>query len=319
MTTPPATVSTPTISPRWTFEAAIHDPQLEEPINYRWHRPLAFAFLRLLRPIRGVVTPNQITMVGALLGASSGWALFRFSKEGDAQWALLGSVMLLFSVILDCSDGMFARLTGKQSKGGMLLDGIADMVVVCSTWLGLVFAMAKLQPAPWLWPVSIAVLICTSIHVAVFNQMHVRYRRALAMLSLPGPDQDQDQDQSEEATPSPKTAKGFIGALTTIADFLYSTWYPLSAKASLGSMLESPPSSEEAYRNAMLPAVRWTRWLGLGFYMTLIYLSAALLPFAPKFTILGLAVVVLLLRNLVLLRAGVLWRRSVASLEEAAR
>ena|SRR5688572_15709729 len=86
-------------------------------------RPPAAVIVHLLAPTR--VTPNQITL-SAFVVASGAAAMIALLP---GYWGLLAGVLVFqFSYVLDCADGMLARLRGIQSPVGHLLDFLMDEI-----------------------------------------------------------------------------------------------------------------------------------------------------------------------------------------------
>jgi hypothetical protein len=86
-------------------------------------RPPAAAIVYALAGTR--VTPNQVTLM-AFVVASIAAALVVFLP---GYWGLLAAILLFeFSYVLDCVDGMLARLRGIQSPSGHLLDFLMDEI-----------------------------------------------------------------------------------------------------------------------------------------------------------------------------------------------
>ena len=76
------------------------------------------------------VTPNVATLLGLALSIASAVLV--------ASGALaLAGVVLLASGVLDMMDGALARLTGRASRGGALLDSVADRLAEAGVLLGL--------------------------------------------------------------------------------------------------------------------------------------------------------------------------------------
>lgn len=75
------------------------------------------------------VHPNTVTIWSMIIGAAScvWFAHGSFYYEGTAGLLFnLGAIFLLMVAdILDCTDGQLARLTGKKSRLGRILDGLA--------------------------------------------------------------------------------------------------------------------------------------------------------------------------------------------------
>lgn len=86
---------------------------------------LRILFTRLLNPLgtslaRAGVTPNAITIVGTLGAVAS--ALIFFSR---GYW-MTGTLLIWAFVMLDMLDGLVARVSGKSSKFGAVLDSSCD-------------------------------------------------------------------------------------------------------------------------------------------------------------------------------------------------
>jgi len=86
-------------------------------------RPPAAVIVHLLAETR--ITPNQITLSAFVV--ATGAAAIIVLVPG--YWGLLAGVLVFqFSYVLDCADGMLARLRGIQSPVGHLLDFLMDEI-----------------------------------------------------------------------------------------------------------------------------------------------------------------------------------------------
>ena len=75
------------------------------------------------------IHPNTVTILSMFIGAGS-CVLFAhgsFYYEGTAGilYNLAAIALLMVADILDCTDGQLARMTGKKSRVGRILDGLA--------------------------------------------------------------------------------------------------------------------------------------------------------------------------------------------------
>ncbi len=87
------------------------------------------------------LTPNSITLLGFLV-CVAGAALVALG------WPLYGGVVFLAGSILDLFDGALARLTGKASDFGALLDSVFDRLGEAALFvgLGLYYLLSDLPP-----------------------------------------------------------------------------------------------------------------------------------------------------------------------------
>lgn len=78
------------------------------------------------------IHPNTVTILSMFIGAGSCvfFAHGSYYYEGAIGLALnlLAILLLMVADILDCTDGQLARMTGKKSKVGRILDGLAGFV-----------------------------------------------------------------------------------------------------------------------------------------------------------------------------------------------
>lgn len=86
---------------------------------------LRIVFTRLLGPLGGWlarigVTPNAITVFGTLGAVVSALVLFTHG------WWMTGTLLIWGFVMLDMLDGLVARVSGKSSKFGAVLDSTCD-------------------------------------------------------------------------------------------------------------------------------------------------------------------------------------------------
>jgi archaetidylinositol phosphate synthase len=102
--------------------------------------PVARAFAR------AGFSPNSLTMIGLLIGSAAAW-LFADGKT------ILAGITLLVCGAFDVIDGAVARLTGKETAFGGLLDAVIDRYVDFAIFIGIIYGnLANLWILPsWAW------------------------------------------------------------------------------------------------------------------------------------------------------------------------
>ena len=95
--------------------------ELQDPLNFYFYHPLAARLARLLRPTG--ISPNMVSVMGLLCLIAATIAFTRMAWPANA---LAGLVGLLLWHIFDGADGDLARMTGKASATGELVDGVCD-------------------------------------------------------------------------------------------------------------------------------------------------------------------------------------------------
>jgi phosphatidylglycerophosphate synthase len=114
-------------------------------------RPISRRLTR--RAVRRGLTPASITAVSLLLGLASAAAY----TGGGRGWLLLGSLLLLASLVVDCVDGEVARYTRTFSPLGGWLDVASDRVKEYAVYAGLVAGVARVT-GERLWGLALASL-----------------------------------------------------------------------------------------------------------------------------------------------------------------
>ena len=75
------------------------------------------------------IHPNTVTIWSMIIGAASAFFFACGSFYYSGMWGLtmniIGIVLLMVADIFDCTDGQLARMTGKKSRLGRILDGVA--------------------------------------------------------------------------------------------------------------------------------------------------------------------------------------------------
>ncbi|HEV2866876.1 MAG TPA: CDP-alcohol phosphatidyltransferase family protein, partial [Allosphingosinicella sp.] len=106
--------------------------ELEDPLNLFVYHPLAARLARLLAPTPA--TPNGVSVAGALCIWAAAWAYTQLSWPAGVIAGL--SLHMLWHVV-DGADGDLARLTGKASPLGEMVDGACDYAGHSLLYVGL--------------------------------------------------------------------------------------------------------------------------------------------------------------------------------------
>ncbi|MCD8291526.1 MAG: CDP-alcohol phosphatidyltransferase family protein [Prevotella sp.] len=113
----------------------------EEWLDKVWTRPIGYWWARLFERLN--VHPNTVTILSMIIGASS--ALFfahgSYFTEGTKGLVLniIAILLLAWANFYDSADGQLARMTGKKTRLGRILDGAASEVWFVPIYLSLVY------------------------------------------------------------------------------------------------------------------------------------------------------------------------------------
>ena len=112
----------------------------EEWLDVHFTRPIGLAFAMLWNKFD--IHPNVITILSIFLGLGAGW-MFHYT---DLWSNVCGVLLLMFANFCDSTDGQMARLTGKKTLIGRMLDGFSGDLWFFAIYLGIVIR---------LWPQNI--------------------------------------------------------------------------------------------------------------------------------------------------------------------
>ena len=104
----------------------------EEWLDVHFTRPIGLAFAMLWNKFD--IHPNVITIFSIFLGLGAGW-MFHYT---DLWSNVCGVLLLMFANFCDSTDGQMARLTGKKTLIGRMLDGFSGDVWFFAIYLGIV-------------------------------------------------------------------------------------------------------------------------------------------------------------------------------------
>ena len=120
--------------PNTEYETSLKSIETENYIDRLFFRPVGFVIAKLLR--KTDITPNTITIISIFVGVAAG-PLFYFDR---ISLTLSGILCLIIANTLDCVDGQLARLTGKISNIGRILDGLAGDI-----WFAVIYVFLALR------------------------------------------------------------------------------------------------------------------------------------------------------------------------------
>ena len=112
----------------------------EEWLDVHFTRPIGLAFALLWNKFN--IHPNVITILSIFLGVGAGF-MFYYT---DLWHNICGVLLLMFANFCDSTDGQMARLTGKKTLIGRMLDGFSGDLWFFAIYLAIVFR---------LWPQNI--------------------------------------------------------------------------------------------------------------------------------------------------------------------
>lgn len=143
------------------LNATLKSNDTEEWLDIHFTRPLGLLWARLFNKFN--IHPNVVTVLSIILGVAAG-VCFYFE---DIRITILGILLLVWANLYDSCDGQLARMTGKKTRLGRVLDGFAG-----DAWFFTIYFFICLRLTPqsmpnghvwgvWIWLLAaVAGLIC---------------------------------------------------------------------------------------------------------------------------------------------------------------
>lgn len=141
------------------------------------YRPVAYLFVKAVQPLP--LTPNQISTAALFTGLGGAYLL-----TSDLAWGYRAAGFFYFvTILLDCSDGMLARLKQNGTPLGRIVDGTIDYLYGLALFIALGITLSRghyaLPGSPW----GLALLALVSM---MLQSMAIDYQRSQYMLHVLG-------------------------------------------------------------------------------------------------------------------------------------
>ncbi|MDR1525926.1 MAG: CDP-alcohol phosphatidyltransferase family protein [Tannerella sp.] len=127
-----------------SLQDTLKSQETEEWFDLIFYRPAGYRWALFFK--KRNVSPNTVTILSILLGAASG-VMFYFA---DLWLNVIGMILLIWANTYDSADGQLARMTGRYSRTGRILDGAAGDFWFVSIYAGICL---RIFPAWgfWIW------------------------------------------------------------------------------------------------------------------------------------------------------------------------
>ena len=102
--------------------------EIEDLMDLYFYHPLGYIFAVFFNKIG--FTPNLVSIISMIIGVIGGVFIY----YGKFMFA---SFLIVFSSVLDSSDGQLARISGKTSLYGRIIDGLVGYVIFTSVYISI--------------------------------------------------------------------------------------------------------------------------------------------------------------------------------------
>jgi phosphatidylglycerophosphate synthase len=247
------------------------------------------------------IHPNTVTIWSMIVGAASAFFFaqgsFYYGDNfgGSPMWGVVYNViaiiLLMWADVLDCTDGQLARMTGKKSRMGRILDGVAGFAWFLPIYVLLVYRFYLHHDLEFGWlgiePTEQNVLIATGIVFVLglisgiaglagqqrladyYIQVHLFFLKGEKGSELDNSARQQEiYDQMTKDTPWVERLfqKSYIG-YTQKQEKATPQFQRLMKKLreKYGSIDNVPQSVRDEFRAKSLPVIKWNGLLTFNF------------------------------------------------------
>lgn len=160
------------------LQASFKSEDTEEWLDVHFTRPIGLVFALLWNKMD--IHPNVITIISFFLGAGAGWMF----AQPDLTHNLMGVALLMLANFCDSTDGQMARLTGKKTLLGRVLDGFSGDVWFFCIYVGICLRLmnqcipgTQVHWGVWIWALAVvAGVMCHSPQSSLadyYRQIHL--------------------------------------------------------------------------------------------------------------------------------------------------
>lgn len=157
------------------YQASLKSIDTEEWFDLHFYRPIGYMWARMARSLG--ISPNAITIASIFLGVGAG-ICFYFN---NLWWNILGVVLLVWADSFDSADGQLARMTGRYSRLGRILDGLSGDIWFATIYVAICLrenmTSSFFEAHQWvIWVLAVTTGICHGLQAAMadyYRQLHL--------------------------------------------------------------------------------------------------------------------------------------------------
>lgn len=266
------------------LQASMKSKDTEEWLDVYFTRPIGLVFTLLWRRLG--VHPTVITVLGMALGAAAGW-MFWYT---ELEYNIWGIVLMMLSNFCDSTDGQLARLTGKKTLVGRVLDGFSADVTFFCIYFALAMRMMY-QPMPgtqtvwgvWIWVMAFMAGIMSHSPQCLlsdyYRQIHLYF-----LLGKEGSELDKSEEQWKIFRATPKSSLFFRAFYYNYAKYCATQerrsrnfqWMMRLAEKKYGNPLDMPANLKEEFLAGSRPLMKYTNLLTFNMRAIALYIACVI-------------------------------------------
>jgi phosphatidylserine synthase len=161
----PVQIIEPSTSPEATYKAR----EVEGILDLYFYRKIGFWLAQFFARLN--LTPAGVSLFGALCGVIAGHLYFYRNLSTN----IIGMALHVFANVLDNADGQLARLTGRESREGRVIDSLADHLIFLSIYLHLALRCSLEGASPLVWLLAVTAGISHGLQGAAADYYRTTY------------------------------------------------------------------------------------------------------------------------------------------------
>lgn len=135
------------------IKATYKSGDTEEWLDVVWTRPIGYLWARFFNHFD--VHPNTVTVLSMIIGVAAAYFFtfgsYRMAGVEGLIYNIIGVLLLAWANFYDSADGQMARMTGKKTQLGRILDGAAGDVWFSFLYHSLFFRFYQYHDAEFAW------------------------------------------------------------------------------------------------------------------------------------------------------------------------
>jgi len=156
---------------KFNYADSLKSKDTEEFIDLVFYRPIGYRWALIADRFK--ISPNQITVISIFIGITAG-ICFGFN---ELKINILGILLLILANSFDSADGQLARMTGRKTELGRILDGACGNFWFATIYIAIVYRMWN-ESGLWTLLLVAAAGYCHSRQAALadyFRNIHLHF------------------------------------------------------------------------------------------------------------------------------------------------
>ncbi|MDR1454223.1 MAG: CDP-alcohol phosphatidyltransferase family protein [Tannerella sp.] len=153
------------------IESTLKSMDTEEFIDLHFYRPVGYRWALFFNRLG--VSPNTVTLISIVIGVAAG-ICFYFST---LKVNVFGMLLLVWANSYDSADGQLARMTGRRTPIGRILDGASGELWFIAIYAAICFRLMPLW-GNWIWLLAAVTGFCHSKQAAMadyYRNIHLHF------------------------------------------------------------------------------------------------------------------------------------------------